>query len=68
MFDGGAQEHCSSLKPFEMVVKIFTIEVCRRRVLLDAGFEEALAEAVNFPEALRRARRGCGGRAGCPWA
>ena len=61
-FDGRAEEHRFSLKPFEMVVKIFTIEVWRRRVLRDAGFEEELAEA------LRRARRGCGGRAGCPWA
>ena len=42
MFDGGAQEHRFSLKPFEMVVKIFTIEV--------AGFEEA--EAVNLPRRL----------------
>ena len=62
MFDRGAQEHRFSLNPFEMVVKIFTVEVLRRQVLRDTGFEEELAEA------LKRARRGCGGRAGCPWA
>jgi hypothetical protein len=30
MFNRGAQEHRFSLKPFEVVVKIFTIEVLRR--------------------------------------
>jgi len=35
-----------------MVVKFFTVEVWRRRVLRDAGFEEELAEAVNLPRRL----------------
>ena len=42
VLDCGAQEHRFSLKPFEMVVKIFTIEVWRRRVLRDAGLRESL--------------------------
>ena len=41
-FDSGAQEHRFSLKPFEMVVKIFTVGVWRRRLLHDESFMRLL--------------------------